>query len=97
MRPHKGFGVGVGTIGPHDGPDSRPDITLSTAPMTASIAFHEDIDVTQWLLYANPATFAGRGHAQGEGRVFTQDGRLVASYSVHAMVRWLHAPKASRA
>jgi acyl-CoA thioesterase-2 len=92
MRPHQGFGVGVGAIRPHDGFDSRPDDTLSTAPMTASIAFHDDIDVTQWLLYANPSTYAGRGHAQGEGRVFTQGGRLVASYSVHAMVRWLRAP-----
>ena len=30
---------------------------------------------------------AGRGLAQGEGRVFTRDGRLVATYTVQAMIR----------
>jgi hypothetical protein len=45
------------------------------------------LDVTQWLLYSNPAIWAGKGLAQGQGQVFTQDGRLVASYSVQAMIR----------
>ena len=43
--------------------------------------------VDQWMLYANPVTYAGRGLAQGEGRVYTEDGRLVASYAVQAMIR----------
>ena len=75
MRPHKGFG------------EADAHVTLSTGIMSVSIAFHDDVDVTEWLLYANPSTYAGRGLAQGEGRVFTQDGRLVASYSVQAMIR----------
>ena len=41
----------------------------------------------QWFLYANRATWSGRGLSHGEGRVFSQDGRLLASYSVHAMIR----------
>ena len=61
--------------------------TLSTGPMTVDIAFHDDADASDWHLYENPAIFAGRGHVQGQGRIFAQDGRLVASYSVHAMVR----------
>jgi acyl-CoA thioesterase-2 len=75
MLPHAGFG------------EDDAHKTLSTGIMSISIAFHDDVDVTQWLLYANPATYAGRGLAQGEGHVFTQDGRLVASYSVQAMIR----------
>jgi uncharacterized protein (DUF427 family)/acyl-CoA thioesterase len=75
MRPHKGFG------------EADAHVALSTGIMSISIAFHEDVDVTQWLLYANPATYAGRGLAQGEGRIFTEDGRHVASYSVQSMIR----------
>ena len=39
--------------------------------MKTTIAFHDEVDVTEWLLYENPAIYAGRGLAQGEGRVFT--------------------------
>ncbi|HSS09747.1 MAG TPA: DUF427 domain-containing protein [Acidimicrobiales bacterium] len=75
MRPHKGFG------------EADAHVTLSTGIMSIGIAFHNDVDVTEWLLYANPAIYAGRGLAQGEGHVFTEDGRLVASYSVQGMIR----------
>jgi acyl-CoA thioesterase II len=75
MRPHPGVGEAMA----HD--------SLSTGIMSTAIAFHDEFDVTDWLLYANPATYAGRGLAQGEGRVFDQDGRLVASYTVQAMIR----------
>ncbi len=75
MRPHPGYG------------EADAHVTLSTGIMSIGVAFHDDVDVTEWLLYANPAIYAGRGLAQGEGHVFTQDGRLVASYSVQAMIR----------
>ena len=75
MAPHPGFG------------EDQAHVTLSTGIMGLSIAFHDDIDVTGWLLYSNPAVHAGRGLAQGEGHVFTRDGRLVATYTVHAMIR----------
>lgn len=75
MRPHKGFG------------EADAHVTLSTGIMSVSMAFHEEVDVTEWLLYANPGTYAGNGLVHGEGRVFTESGRHVASYSVQAMVR----------
>jgi acyl-CoA thioesterase II len=75
MRPHPGFG------------EAAAHSTLSTGVMSCAIAFHDEFDVTQWLLYANPAIYAGRGLAHGEGRVYTQDGRLVASYSCEVMIR----------
>lgn len=75
MRPHPGFGE----LGAHR--------TLSTGVMSCAIAFHGEFDVCDWLLYSNPAIYAGRGLANGEGRVYTQDGRLVASYSCEVMVR----------
>ena len=75
MRPHAGFG------------EDQAHVTLSTGIMAATIAFHDDVDVTQWLLYSNPAVYSGRGLVQGEGHVFTEDGRVVATYTVQAMVR----------
>jgi acyl-CoA thioesterase len=75
MLPHKGLG------------QADAHVTLSTGIMSISIAFHDDVDVSRWLLYANRAIFAGRGLAQGEGHVFTEEGDLVASYSVQGMIR----------
>jgi acyl-CoA thioesterase-2 len=75
MRPH----AGITEEAAHD--------TLSTGIMSIAVAFHEPVDVTDWLLYANPAIYAGHGQAQGEGRVYTEDGRLVSSYTVQAMIR----------
>jgi acyl-CoA thioesterase II len=75
MRPHEGVS------------EAQAHVTLSTGILATTIAFHDEVDVTEWLLYANPAIYAGRGLVQGEGRVFARDGRLVASYTVQAMVR----------
>ena len=75
MLPHRGFG------------EARAHLTLSTGIIKATIAFHEDVDVTDWLLYANRAFWSGRGLIQGDGHVFTRGGRLAASYVIQAMVR----------
>jgi uncharacterized protein (DUF427 family)/acyl-CoA thioesterase len=75
MLPHEGFG------------EADAHVTLSTGIMSIALAVHDDVDVSEWLLYANRAIFAGHGLAQGEGHVFTRDGRLVASYTVQAMIR----------
>ena len=51
--------------------------------------------MTQWHLYSNPAIHAGNGLCQGEGHIFTENGRLVASYGIHAMVReFVQGPEA---
>lgn len=75
MRPHQAI------------TEALAHVTLSTGPMAVDIAFHDVADVADWHLYENPAIYAGHGQVQGQGRIFSQDGRLVASYSVHAMVR----------
>jgi len=80
MRPHEGVS------------EAQAHVTLSTGILATTIAFHDEVDVTEWLLYANPAIYAGRGLAQGEGRVFTRGGRLVASYTVQAMIREFRTP-----
>ena len=75
MLPHPGFG------------QAQAHVTLSTGIMSVAVALHDDAPVNEWFLYANPAIWSGRGLAQGEGTIFSQDGRLLASYSVQAMIR----------
>jgi acyl-CoA thioesterase-2 len=77
MRPHKGYG------------EAMAHRTISTGVMSSTIFFHEDPDLTDWLLYSTRATHAGAGLAQGEGRIFNQAGRLIATYSVQVMIRAL--------
>jgi acyl-CoA thioesterase len=82
MRPHEGVS------------EAQAHETLSTGILATTIAFHDAADVSEWLLYVNPAIYAGRGLVQGEGRVFTRAGRLVASYTVQGMVREFRTPPA---
>jgi acyl-CoA thioesterase len=67
-------------------------VTVSMGPVNATIAFHDDVDVTQWLLADTRSIWAGRGSTQSQVRVFTADGRLVASKTVQAMVRAFDRP-----
>ena len=75
LRPHAGYS------------EAMAHKTISTGILQAAVAYHSDVDVTQWLLYANRVVYTGRGMAQSEGRVHSEDGRLVASYSVQGMIR----------
>lgn len=72
--------------------EAEAHVTISTGPLSVSITFHDDFDVTDWMLYVNPSTFSGHGLSQGEGRVYALDGRLLASYSLSAMIRPFAAP-----
>ena len=75
MRPHEGFG------------EALAHVTLSTGILSIAIAFHDDVPIDEWFLYSNPAIWSGLGLAQGVGTIFSLDGRVVASYTVQAMIR----------
>jgi len=80
LRPHPGLS------------EADAHVTLSTGIMSIEIAFHDDAPLDEWFLYANPATWSGRVLAQGHGKVFTEHGLLMASYSVQAMIRGFTRP-----
>jgi acyl-CoA thioesterase-2 len=84
LRPHRGFG------------EAQAHVSLSTAPVAMALAFHDDAPLDQWLLYTTTATWAGRGLAQGDGKVFTEQGTLVASYTLQAMIRAMLPTSAGR-
>lgn len=75
MRPHAGFG------------ERDAHQALSTGILAVNVAFHDVGALDGWLLYDNSATWSGRGLVHGRGTVFGEDARMVASYSVEAMIR----------
>jgi acyl-CoA thioesterase II len=83
MRPHAGVGQSIAHR------------NISTGIIGHTISFHEDIEPRGWMLLVTQSPFAGRGRAFGRGQVFTQAGRLVASFSQEAMIR--HFPEGQSA
>jgi acyl-CoA thioesterase len=75
LRPHRGLG------------QDQAHRTLSTAINAISIALHDDIHADRWMLYHHLSTFAGAGMTHSECRVTSEEGNLLASFSVDAMVR----------
>jgi acyl-CoA thioesterase II len=80
LRPHPG----IGQDDAHRG--------LSTGVVGHTIVFHEPFRADRWLLLAHHSPYAGRGRTFGTGDVFTDDGRLVASYVQTNMVRFFADP-----
>lgn len=60
---------------------------MQVASLDHVMWFHQPFRVDEWLLYVldSPAAHGGRGLARG--RVFTQDGRLVASVMQEGLIR----------
>jgi acyl-CoA thioesterase-2 len=60
---------------------------MQVASLDHVMWFHEPVRVDEWLLYdmESPSAHGGRGFARG--RVFTRDGRLVASTSQEGLIR----------
>jgi acyl-CoA thioesterase II len=75
MRPHEGIGTALSHI------------TVSTAPMTVTVSFHEPVTWRGWLLYTHESTQVGAGMSYIRGAVHTEDGELIASFSQDAMIR----------
>ena len=75
MRAH----AGIGTAQSH--------LTVSTAPMTVTVSFHEPFGWDGWLLYTHESTQVGAGMSYVRGTVHTEEGDLIASFSQDAMIR----------
>lgn len=66
--------------------------SISTGVIAHTMHFLERFDVSQWLLVRQEATKAATGRVYGEGRVFTEDGTLVATFHQDSMARAITAP-----
>jgi acyl-CoA thioesterase II len=75
MRAHEGIGT------------SQAHLTVSTAPMTVTVGFHEPVRWDGWLLYTHESTQVGAGMSFVRGAVHSEEGELIASFSQEALIR----------
>ena len=75
MRAHEGIGT------------SQSHFTVSTAPMTVTVSFHEPVSWKGWLLYTHESTQVGAGMSYVRGAVHTEEGELIASFAQEALIR----------
>lgn len=61
--------------------------TLQLASLDHALWLHEPFRADQWLLYATDSPWAGHARGFNRGRIFTQDGRLVASVAQEGLMR----------
>ncbi len=73
------------SILPHGLSWSRGEVV--SASLDHAIWFHGDFRADDWLLYATDSPWSGSGRGFNRGRVFTRDGRLVASVAQEGMIR----------
>jgi acyl-CoA thioesterase len=75
MRAHEGIGT------------AQAHLTVSTAPMTIAVSFHEPVRWDGWLLYTHESTQVGAGMSYVRGAVHTEEGELIASFAQDALIR----------
>ena len=52
-----------------------------------AIWFHDDFRADDWLLYACDSPWAGGARGFNRGRIYSRDGRLVASVAQEGLIR----------
>jgi acyl-CoA thioesterase II len=75
MRAHEGIGT------------AQSHLTVSTAPMTITVSFHEPVQWDGWILYTHESTQVGAGMSYVRGAVHTEAGELIASFAQDALIR----------
>ena len=83
MRAHEGIGT------------AQSHLTVSTAPMTVSVSFHEPVRWDGWILYTHESTQVGAGMSYVRGAVHTEEGELIASFAQDALIRPLRTTDTS--
>ena len=70
---------------PHGATVSGPEV--QSASLDHTIWFHRPFRADEWLLYDQVSPSASGARGLGIGRVFTEDGRLVASVAQEGLIR----------
>jgi acyl-CoA thioesterase-2 len=61
--------------------------SIQTASLDHALWLHEPFRTDEWLLYACDSPWAGHARGMNRGRIFSQDGRLVASVAQEGLIR----------
>lgn len=65
---------------------------MQEASLDHAIWFHDDFRTDEWMLFQTRSSWAGRARGYTTGKVFTRDGRLVASASQEGLIRMKRPP-----
>ena len=63
---------------------------IQAASLDHAIWFHDRFRVDEWLLYEMDSPILSGARSFGRGKVFTRDGRLVASVAQEGLLRMKH-------
>ena len=66
---------------------------LQAASLDQSIWFHRPFKMDEWLLYEMTSPNANSGRGLNFGRIYSQDGRLVASTAQEGLMRLREVPE----
>jgi acyl-CoA thioesterase-2 len=62
---------------------------IRLASLDHAMWFHEDVTLDDWILYAVESPYAGAARGFCTGKMYTRDGRLIASVTQEGLVRQL--------
>jgi acyl-CoA thioesterase-2 len=60
---------------------------LQTASLDHAVWLHEPFRADEWLLYVTDSPWAGHARGFNRGKIFSRDGRLVASCAQEGLIR----------
>ncbi len=67
---------------------------MQTASLDHALWLHEPFRADEWLLYTTDSPWAGHARGFNRGRIFSADGRLVASVAQEGLIRLRSSPSA---
>ena len=73
------------TLYPHE--SSVFSDRIQGASLDHAVWFHRPFEISDWLLYVHESPSAGNARGLGQGRIFTRQGRLVASVAQEGLIR----------
>ncbi|MDT0508831.1 acyl-CoA thioesterase II [Novosphingobium sp. MMS21-SN21R] len=76
--------LGTSTL-PHDLSWSKGN--MMGVSLDHALWFHDDFRADEWLLYACDSPWAGRARGFNRGRIYTQDGKLIADVAQEGLIR----------
>jgi len=80
------FGLVATSLYPHGHTFWEPE--MQVASLDHAMWFHRDFRMDDWLLYDMTSPNAGKARGLSIGRIFTRDGRLVATAAQEGLIRW---------
>ena len=64
-----------------------PESAVQGASIDHALWFHGPVRMDEWMLYLQESLWSGGGRGLSQGRIFTRDGRLVASAAQEGLIR----------